>query len=54
MSDKSDTWAWEYPLEHGSPAEVSTQWFQNTKLPMLDKYGNFDNAICTFQEVTSH
>ena len=27
------------------PAEVSTQWFQNTKLPMLNKYGKFRYAI---------
>ena len=49
MSDKSDNWAGEYPWEHDPPAEVSTQWFQNTKLPMLNKYGELWYVICTFQ-----
>ena len=26
----------------------------NTKLPMLNKYGDFFYALCTFQGVTSH
>ena len=41
MSDKSGNWAGEYPRGHDPPAEVSTLWFQNTKLQMLNKYGEF-------------
>ena len=31
MSGESDSWTGDYPLEYDPPAEVSTQWFQNTK-----------------------
>ena len=40
MTDKSDNWALN-TREHDPPAEVTTQWFQNTKLTMLNKYGKF-------------
>ena len=35
MSDKEDNCAEEYD----QPGEASTQWFQNTKIPMLNEYG---------------
>ena len=37
MSDWSDNWAGEYPRGYDSPAELSTQWSQNTKVQMLNK-----------------
>ena len=38
MWDKSDNGTGEYLRGHVPPAEVSTQCFQNTKLPMLNKH----------------
>ena len=39
---------------HNPSAEASTQQFQSTKLPMLNKYGDFWFAICTFQGESSY
>ena len=38
---KSEDWAGEYPRGHDSPAEISIQWFQNTKFSLMNKYGEF-------------
>ena len=38
MTDKSDNWDGEYPREHHPPEDVSTEWSQNIKLLMLNKY----------------
>ena len=39
---------------YGPPAVASTQWFQNTKIPMLNKNCKFHYAVHVFQGVTSH
>ena len=49
-----DSWAGKNFRGHDPTAEVSTQWFQNTKLPMLNKNLKLSNAIHKYQGVTSH